>query len=324
MSWYLTTHAGGYFVVLHNMLTGRPEVPEVHCVKDAKVGISIDLPYAQLKVMSVPENVDETSWRSLSGVHANKCILQLIPNMKVSACISSGSQFIALSMGMSYLLGLFYYRSFNHCCDALSYGRKGEEFMVMLWLTACYLGFLEEFIWPFSCPFFFCQRYPNARLSGLISCFFGTFAFWDRPKPIILQDGMLPISGSAAEPRSLMPIRLPCTPHEYCHSNIIKSTFNRIRVEFLWGHTLTKDLLRPDFDWGCPFGPFPCAKKYTRFLKICLSASKQDELGEWVGWVKLRFRSLLVKVITIDVVVYVIEFGKHKENPYFSQKWAMI
>lgn len=52
-----------FFVVLHNMLTSRPEVSEVHCVKDAKVplmrfkldGISIDLPYAQLKVMSVPE-----------------------------------------------------------------------------------------------------------------------------------------------------------------------------------------------------------------------------------------------------------------------------
>lgn len=52
-----------FFILLHNMLTGRPEVSEVHCVKDAKVplmrfkldGISFDLPYAQLKVMSIPE-----------------------------------------------------------------------------------------------------------------------------------------------------------------------------------------------------------------------------------------------------------------------------
>ncbi|KAL7212915.1 hypothetical protein ACSBR2_015586 [Camellia fascicularis] len=28
-------------------------------------------------------NIDETSWRSLSGVHANKCILRLLPNMEV-------------------------------------------------------------------------------------------------------------------------------------------------------------------------------------------------------------------------------------------------
>ena len=52
-----------FFIVLRNMLTSRTEVSEVHCVKDAKVplirfkfdGISIDLPYAQLKVISVPE-----------------------------------------------------------------------------------------------------------------------------------------------------------------------------------------------------------------------------------------------------------------------------
>lgn len=45
------------------MLASRPEVSEIHCVKDAKVplmrfkfdGISIDLPYARLKVISIPE-----------------------------------------------------------------------------------------------------------------------------------------------------------------------------------------------------------------------------------------------------------------------------
>lgn len=52
-----------FFIVLHNMLQSRPEVSEIHCVKNAKVplmrfkfnGISIDLPYAQLSVLSVPE-----------------------------------------------------------------------------------------------------------------------------------------------------------------------------------------------------------------------------------------------------------------------------
>lgn len=45
------------------MLKSRPEVSEIHCVKDAKVplmrfkfdGILIDLPYAYLHVLSVPE-----------------------------------------------------------------------------------------------------------------------------------------------------------------------------------------------------------------------------------------------------------------------------
>ena len=57
-----------FFVVLCNMLKSRPEVSEIHCVKDAKVpllrfkfdGISVDLPYAQLQVLSVPEVSAET------------------------------------------------------------------------------------------------------------------------------------------------------------------------------------------------------------------------------------------------------------------------
>ncbi|GMP76265.1 hypothetical protein CsSME_00033020 [Camellia sinensis var. sinensis] len=94
-------------------------------------------------------DIDETSSRSLSGVHANKCILRLLPNMEVSSMLSMGSY-------------------------------------------------------------------------------------------VILQDGMVPMTTSASEIRSLMPIRLPCRPHEYCHSNITKSTFYRIRTEFHRGHALTK------------------------------------------------------------------------------------
>ena len=52
-----------FFIVLRNMLERRPEVSEIHCVKDAKVplmrfkfdGISIDLPYAQLRLLYVPD-----------------------------------------------------------------------------------------------------------------------------------------------------------------------------------------------------------------------------------------------------------------------------
>lgn len=52
-----------FFVVLHDILAKRVEVSDIHCVKDAKVplmrfkfeGISVDLPYAQLQVTTVPE-----------------------------------------------------------------------------------------------------------------------------------------------------------------------------------------------------------------------------------------------------------------------------
>ncbi|KAI3809547.1 hypothetical protein L1987_25524 [Smallanthus sonchifolius] len=92
-----------FFIVLHEIFAKRVEVSDIHCVKDAKVPlmmfkferISVDLPYAQLQVTTVPENVDilnplflngidETSWKSLSGVRANNSILQLVPDVKMN------------------------------------------------------------------------------------------------------------------------------------------------------------------------------------------------------------------------------------------------
>ncbi|KAG6731546.1 hypothetical protein I3842_01G133700 [Carya illinoinensis] len=274
------TMAEDFFIVLHNMLKSRPEVSEIHCVKDAKVpliwfefdGISIDLPYAQLKVSSVPENVDVlnpyflrdvnvTSWKSLSGVHANKRILQLVPNLEN-------------------------FQSMLRCVKLWA-KRRGVYGNLLGFLGGVHLAILAASV---------CQKHPNASLNSLIVNFFQMFAFWPWPTPVILQDGILPTTRDAIEIRSLMPIQLPCSPYEYCHSNVTRSTFRRIRAEFLRGHDRTRDLLKPDFDWGSVFEHFPYPKEYTRFVKIYLSASDQDDLGDWVGWVKSRFCSLLTKL----------------------------
>ena len=84
-----------------------------------------------------------------------------------------------------------------------------------------------------------CQRHPDATLNALIMNFFRTFAFWPWPTPVMLQEGLLtPVD--AMEMRSFMPILLPSSPYEYCHSNITKSTFYRIRTEFVRGHNMTR------------------------------------------------------------------------------------
>ncbi|XP_057959658.1 nuclear poly(A) polymerase 3 [Malania oleifera] len=276
---FFASMAEDFFIVLRNMLKSRSEVSEIHCVKDAKVplmrfkfdGISIDLPYAQLQALSVPENVDilnpfilrnidETSWKSLSGVRANTQILQLVPNLENFQSVLR--------------------------CVKLWAKRRGVYGNLFGFFGGVHLAILAAFV---------CQSHPDASINALISIFFKTFAFWPWPTPVRLQDGMPPTIGDAVETRSLMPIQLPCGPHEYCHSNITRSTFYRIKAEFLRGHALTRDL-RPDFEWSGVFEPFPYSKKYTQFVKIYLSASGQDDLGDWVGWVKSRFRCLLVKL----------------------------
>lgn len=84
-----------------------------------------------------------------------------------------------------------------------------------------------------------CQKNPHANLDVLMSSFFKTFCNWPWPTPVVLANGRLPTAGTR-ETRALMPIQLPCSPYEYCHSNITKSTFYRITTELTLGHALTR------------------------------------------------------------------------------------
>ncbi|XP_028760117.1 nuclear poly(A) polymerase 3 isoform X2 [Neltuma alba] len=220
---FFASMAEDFFVCLHDMLQKRPEVSEIHCVKGAKVplirfkfdGISIDLPYARLKVLYVPEhvdilnpfftrNIDGTSWKSLSGVRANKHILQLVPNVEN---FQSMLRFLKLWAK-----------------------RRGVYGTLLGYLGGVHLAVLAAFI---------CRRHPDASLNALIMHFFQTFAFWPWPKPVIVHEGIFPTITDVMETQSLMPMQLPSSPYEYCHSNITRSTFYRIRNEFLRGRNMT-------------------------------------------------------------------------------------
>ncbi|KVH96424.1 Nucleotidyltransferase, class I, C-terminal-like protein [Cynara cardunculus var. scolymus] len=248
-----------FFIVLYNMLAGRPEVSVIHCVKDAKVpllqftfeGILIDLAFAKLPVTVVPENVDisnpssiedidETSWKSLSGVWVKNSILQLVPDVKI-------------------------FRE-QLCCVKSWAKRRGVY-----------------------------GDNPSASLVDLVSIFFKTFAFWPWPEPVVLQEGatLPPLPPGT---RTLMPIQLPSSPNEYCRSNMTTSTFNKIRAEFRRGYRQTQDALKPQFEWRNLFESFPYSKSCLRFVKVCLSTYNKDELGMWVHWVKSRIRCLLLKL----------------------------
>lgn len=51
-----------------------------------------------------------------------------------------------------------------------------------------------------------------------------------------------------------------------------------------------------EFRWNNLFEAYPYSTKHTHFLQILLTADNDDELQEWVGWVKSRIRGLLLKV----------------------------
>ncbi|WVZ56730.1 hypothetical protein U9M48_007219 [Paspalum notatum var. saurae] len=280
---YIASLQHHFFVVLRQMLEGRPEVSELHSIEGAKVplmrfkfnGILVDFPYVQLPVINaaeaihafdpcVLENVDGPSWRCLSGVRVNRQITQLVPNMKK----------------FQYLLR----------CLKLWARKRGLHCHLLGFFAGIHLAILAAYV---------CRRHPNASINTLLILFFDTFAHWPWPLPVSLLDP--PTTCRSPDGCSLMPIMLPCIPPEFCSSSTTESTFSKIKEELRRGYALTKDTRSADFDWSWLFAPFPYGARYKCFLRIVLSAPMDEELRDWVGWVKSRFRNLLLKLESLGV-----------------------
>ncbi|OQU92697.1 hypothetical protein SORBI_3001G392600 [Sorghum bicolor] len=280
---YIATLQHHFFVVLRQMLEGRPEVSELQSIEGAKVplmrfkfnGILVDFPYVQLPFINaaeamhafdphVLENVDGPSWRCLSGVRANRQIIQLVPNMKK----------------FQYLLR----------CLKLWARKRGLHCHLLGFFAGIHLAILAAYV---------CRRHPNASINTLLSLFFDIFAHWPWPLPVSLLDP--PVLCRGPDGCSLMPIMLPCNPPEFCSSSTTESTFSKIKEELRRGYALTKDTRSTDFDWSWLFASFPYGARYKCFLRIVLSAPLDEELRDWVGWVKSRFRNLLLKLESLGV-----------------------
>ncbi|TVU37170.1 hypothetical protein EJB05_10471, partial [Eragrostis curvula] len=209
------------------------------------------------------QKIDTRSWRSLSGVRVNERIVQLVPNAEKFQILLR--------------------------CVKLWAKKRGIHCHHLGFFAGIHLAILAAYV---------CQKYPNASVNGLFTVFFQTFAHWSWQVPVSLHDQ--PTDCLHPEGR-LMPIVMPCTPPEFCISNMTISTFKKIRQELLRGYALLMDQLRHDFKWTQLFEPFPYAANYQLFLRVALCAPTSEELREWAGWVKCRFRNLILKLEKIGV-----------------------
>uniref|UniRef100_A0A0E0CZN9 polynucleotide adenylyltransferase n=1 Tax=Oryza meridionalis TaxID=40149 RepID=A0A0E0CZN9_9ORYZ len=207
--------------------------------------------------------VNEPSWRCLSGVRVNRQIMQLLPNIKKFQILLRCLKLWARKRGLHcHLLGFF---------------------------AGIHLAILAAFV---------CIMHPHATLSSLFNSFFDIFSHWHWPLPVSLLDQPTPWSPHCC---SFMPIVMPCSPPEFCASSITRNTFNKIKEELQRGFALTKGDRNGDINWTELFAPFPYTVRYKHFLRIVLSAPVAEELRDWVGWVKSRFRNLLLRLESIGV-----------------------
>nr|XP_043627354.1 nuclear poly(A) polymerase 2-like [Erigeron canadensis] len=277
-----------FFAILYNILLEMEEVSDLQPVDDAHVpvmkfkfqGISIDLLYASVSLLIVPEDLDishnsvlyhtdEKTVRSLNGCRVADQILKLVPNVE------------------------------NFCttlrCLKFWAKRRGVYSNVT--------GFLGGVNWALLVAQV-CQLYPNAIPSMLVSRFFRVYTNWRWPNPVMLcpieEDDL---GFSVWDPRKsgrdrmhLMPIITPAYPCMNSSYNVSASTLRVMVEQFHFGNKVCEEIELNRANWSALFEPSLFFESYKNYLQVDIVAAGADDLLSWRGWVESRLRLLTLKI----------------------------
>ncbi|CAN1161818.1 Nuclear poly(A) polymerase 4 [Linum perenne] len=276
-----------FFIILHDMLAEMEEVTELQPVPDAHVpvmkfkflGISIDLLYASISLLVVPENldissgsvlheVDEQTVRSLNGCRVADQILKLVPNVE-------------------------HFRTALRCLKFWA-KRRGVYSNVT--------GFLGGVNWALLVARV-CQLYPNAIPSMLVSRFFRVYTQWRWPNPVMLcsieEDELgFPIWDPRKNPRDRfhhMPIITPAYPCMNSSYNVSISTLRVMMEQFQFGNKTCEEIELSKALWSALFEPYLFFESYKNYLQVDIISADTDDLLSWKGWVESRLRQLTLK-----------------------------
>ncbi|KAL0429870.1 UNVERIFIED_CONTAM: Nuclear poly(A) polymerase 4 [Sesamum radiatum] len=277
-----------FFYVLHNILAEIEEVTELQPVPDAHVpvmkfkfdGISIDLLYASISLLVVPDdldisnisvlyNIDEPTVRSLNGCRVADQILKLVPNIE----------------------------NFRTTLRCLKFWAKRRG------VYSNVTGFLGGVNWALLVARL-CQFYPNANPSMLVSRFFRVYTLWRWPNPVMLceiEDDELGFS--IWDPRKnpwdrnhLMPIITPAYPCMNSSYNVSASTLRVMMEQFQFGKDICEDIELNKAQWSTLFEPYLFFESYKNYLQVDIIAADLDDLRAWRGWVESRLRQLTLMI----------------------------
>lgn len=277
-----------FFMVLHDTLAQMEEVSELQPVPDAHVpvmkfkfrGISIDLLYASISLLVVPQDfdishgsvlydVDEPTVRSLNGCRVADQILRLVPNVEN-------------------------FRTTLRCLKLWA-KRRGVYSNVT--------GFLGGVNWALLVARV-CQLYPNAVPSMLLSRFFRVYTQWRWPNPVMLcaieEDELgFPVWDPRKNPRDRthhMPIITPAYPSMNSSYNVSTSTLRVMMEQFQNGNKICEEIELNKAQWGTLFEPYLFFEAYKNYLQVDIIAADVDDLRNWKGWVESRLRQLTLKI----------------------------
>ncbi|XP_008794102.2 nuclear poly(A) polymerase 4-like isoform X2 [Phoenix dactylifera] len=277
-----------FFIILHNILAEMDEVTELQPVPDAHVpvmkfkfhGISIDLLYASISLLVVPEdldishgsvlyNVDEATVRSLNGCRVADQILRLVPNVE----------------------------NFRTTLTCLKFWAKKRG------VYSNVTGFLGGVNWALLVARV-CQLYPNAVPSMLVSRFFRVYTQWRWPNPVMLcpieeHELGFPVWDPRKNPRDRthhMPIITPAYPCMNSSYNVSTSTLRVMMEQFQTGNKICEDIELNKAIWSALFEPYLFFETYKNYLQVDIIAADVEDLRLWKGRVESRLRQLTLKI----------------------------
>ncbi|PSR96145.1 Nuclear poly(A) polymerase [Actinidia chinensis var. chinensis] len=262
-----------FFFILHGILAEIEEVTELQPVPDAHVpvmklkfdGVSIDLLYASVSLLVVPE----PTVRSLNGCRVADQILKLVPNVE-------------------------HFRTTLRCLKLWA-KRRGVYSNVT--------GFLGGVNWALLVARV-CQLYPNAVPSMLVSRFFRVYTQWRWPNPVMLcateKDKLgFSVWDPRKNPRDRthhMPIITPAYPCMNSSYNVSESTLRVMMEQFQFGNKICEEIELHRGRWSALFEPYLFFESYKNYLQVDVVAADPDDLRAWKGWVESRLRQLTLMI----------------------------
>ncbi|KAL9255027.1 Nuclear poly(A) polymerase 4-like protein [Drosera capensis] len=306
-----------FFVILHDILADLEEVTELQPVSDAHVpvmkfkfhGVSIDLLYASISLLVVPNdldisqgsilgNIDEPTARSLNGCRVADQILKLVPNVEVKTVfyllLATPISYYALSSLEFLEFVSLHFRTTLRCLKFWA-KRRGVYSNVT--------GFLGGVNWALLVARV-CQLYPNAIPSMLVSRFFRVYTQWRWPNPVMLcpieeDDLGFPVWDPRKYPRDRthhMPIITPAYPCMNSSYNVSLSTLRVMMEQFEHGNAMCQNIELNKAMWSALFEPYLFFEAYKNYLQVDIVAADTEDLLSWKGWVESRLRLLTLKI----------------------------
>ncbi|PSS07392.1 Nuclear poly(A) polymerase [Actinidia chinensis var. chinensis] len=256
-----------FFFVLHNILAEMEEVTELQPIPDAHVpimklkfnGVSIDLLYASISLLVVPEdldisnvcvlhNVDEPTVRSLNGCRVADQILKLVPNIEVTGFLG----------GVNW---------------ALLVAR-----VCQLYPNAVPSMLVNRFFW-----FYTHWRWPNPVMLCPIEENELGFSVWDPRR-------------NPWDRAHHMPIITPAYPCMNSSYNVSLSTLKVMTEQFQFGSKICEEIELNKAQWSALLEPYLFFESYRNYLQIDIIAGGTDDLRAWKGWVESRLRQLTLMI----------------------------